>query len=100
MSAIWKRLIVVSRGEKLLRPKVRMAAAPWLTTLSGSVVLERPGSWSRATCTRTSLKRVELNTEVNDAVSVRVLTRLSPVCSSLFVTPPVSLLPPVKFWWL
>ena len=100
VSAIWKRLIVVSRGLKLLRPKVSTRCAPWLTTVSGSALLAWPGSWSFAYWRRTSLKKVGRKTELREALTVRVWTSASPVCSSAFVTPLFSLLPPVKFWWL
>ncbi len=100
LSAIWKRLIVVSRGLKELRPKKSTVLPPWRTSAPGSSVLEKPGSWSFATCTRSSLKNVGEKTDASEAFRVRVRTRLSPVPSSERFEPMFSLLPPVKFWWL
>ena len=93
VSATWKRLMVVSRGLKLLRPKVSTRCPAWLTSVSGSLVLASPGSSSRAHWRRSSLKKVELNTEARLAFTLRVFTSESPLCSSALVVPLVS-----PFW--
>ena len=100
VSATCQRLMVVSRGEKLLRPKVRMRWPPWLRTTSGSLVLASPGSPSRAYCARSSLKNVELKTEDSEPLTVRVRTSEFPLCSTELVAPLFSKFWPVKFWWL
>ena len=42
VSATWKRLMVVSRGLKLLRPKVSTRWPLWLTSVSGDVGVGKP----------------------------------------------------------
>jgi hypothetical protein len=99
-SATCHLVMVVSRGEKKLRPKMSTVCPPWRELTSGSLVLASPGSSSLPYCTSSSLNRVGLKTEERDRFAVRVRTRLSPVCSSALVAPLFSLLAPVKFWWL
>ena len=95
----WKRLMVVSRGLKLLRPMLRFPE-PVLMTASGVSTLASPGSLSRATWKRNSLTTRVVSTEESWPLKVSLLTTLSPECSSAESGPLFSLFCPVNPWWL
>ena len=100
MSASCQRLIVVSRGLKLLRPIVSTVVPASWTTASGLALLASPGSLSRASWNFSSLKNVVPMMLVQLALNVFVLTSEAPVCSIEFCAPPFSNPSPVKFCWL
>ena len=72
VSATCQRLIVVSRGLNELRPMVSTSVPPERMFASGTSLLAKPGSRSRANWKRTSLKRREPSTDVMLALNVRV----------------------------
>ena len=96
MSAIWKRLMVVSRGEKKFSPMMSTVAPLWLIVASGLLLFAVPGSWSLAHCPRSSLKTVGVNELVREPAMVSVSTSESPVCSKAMFEPPLSKPTPVK----
>src|SRR5215470_3290634 len=96
---IWKRLIVVSRGLKLLRPILNVPLGVE-TANSGASEFEKPGSWSREYCRRNSLIQFGVIENVQLPVSAVVFTLLFPVCSTELSAPEFSRLVPVKFCWL
>ena len=97
VSAICHRLIVVSRGLKLLRPIVSTVVPLCWTTASGLAVFASPGSSSRAYWNLISLNSFALRMLVHAALNVRVFTSDAPVCSKAFWAPPLSNPSPVKF---
>src|SRR5215213_9949779 len=99
-----KRVMVVSRGLKLLRPRLKVPSlnppAFAVKASSGSSEFAKPGSLSFEYWKRNSLNQFAEIVEVQLEVSVEVLTLLFPVCSSALRVPEFSRFVPVKFCWL
>ena len=77
---------------------VQSTAEPVTTvpiTASGASLLARPGSLSRASCTRSSLTRSVVSVELRVVEPVSLFTRLSPECSSALNGPLFSLFLPL-----
>ncbi len=100
VSATCRRRMVVSRGLKVLRPKLRTSVPFSNTRASGSPLLAKPGSLSFAYWPRTSLNNEPLKTCESLNVKVSVFTSELPVCSTEFEALPFSKLTPVNFWRL
>ena len=88
--------MVVSRGEKKLRPMVRTSVPACRIVASGFALFAVPGSLSFAYCPRSSLKIRGERELASDPLKVSVFTIESPVCSNEFCVPPFSNPWPVK----